>query len=115
MEKDIRYIYFGKKVSSVNGSGVVSVGYSYNSDLGKMLYSVAFCSPNDRFVKDKSRRIINARFDNNMTEQSVTSFDKKPVFRAVVRDVIEKFATEPVKFAGIHIPRWCTQQLFNVR
>lgn len=94
----IRYVYFGDTRGISYHNGVVAVGYAYNPETKKMQYSVAFCSPNDRFIKRKARDIIKGRMKSGIYNESDATFDIPPKYADTIADIIKQFESSVEKF-----------------
>lgn len=118
---ELRYVYFGKD-NSAGGShkGIMTVGYTFAEPINKMIYGVSFCSPNDRFIKEVGRRIVNARVSNGVISFSEKDYKSPPPFGETIQDIINIFKEsissreymnsnyKPEEyFCGIAIPFWC--------
>ncbi len=81
--KDTRYVYFGRNKENNNHGGIVCVGYRVDDSGTVLRLSVAFCSPEDVFVKKESHERILARMD-------------KGAFEDLVKDIEEISADNPL-------------------
>jgi len=68
---DIKYIYFGRAEKNNNHKGVVCIGYKVDKTGTVLRMGVAFCSPEDVFAKEESRRRVLKRIANNAYEELV--------------------------------------------
>lgn len=74
--KDTRYVYFGRDKQGNGHKGVVCVGYKVDESGTVLRLAVAFCSPEDTFVKKESHARINARINSGAYEDLVKDINE---------------------------------------
>jgi len=98
----IKYMYFGNQ-NDTTRNGVISIGYRFEGD--KLLYSVAFCSKNDRFIKSVTHKIITGRMENKVNSMTVLH-ETNMNYKAVKLYIISTLKNYPSKFAQVNVPSW---------
>ena len=90
--KDTRYVYFGRDKKGNGHKGVVCVGYKVDASGTVLRLAVAFCSPEDTFVKKESHARINARINSGAYEDLVKDVEEisedNPLFSALTYEEI---------------------------
>ena len=69
--EDIKYVYFGRRKASNNHDGVVCVGYKVDKSGTVLRLAASFCSPEDIFEKNESRKRVNVRINAGAFEDLV--------------------------------------------
>ena len=107
---EIKYIYFKNQENSIH-NGVISIGYKIQYD--RILYSVAFCSNNDRFEKGIAHKIITGRMESDVCSLAYLRTGNI-TYESIRLYMISELKQYNSTFADVKVPSWAEEIIKNL-